>query len=131
MKTENFHKNCFACGIKSKYGLRLRFTLLDNEIITGKAKLTKHFQGYDGILQGGIISAILDSCMIHLFKMKYNLELKTAKLKICFRRPILINKDILVKGSDIKMREGHFYKANAKILIDELVYAEAEGYFRK
>ncbi len=131
MKNERFHKDCFACGVNSKYGLKLKFALLNDKTIAGKAKLTKHFQGYDGMLQGGIISAVLDSCMIHLFKMKYNLELKTAKLKICFRRPILINKDILVKGSDIKTRNDHFFKANAKILIDELVYAEAEGYFRK
>jgi hypothetical protein len=74
---KKFHKNCFVCGKHSKNGLKLKFILHNNNTLSGEFKISKDYQGYDGILHGGIITAILDSSMIHLFYMKEGIELKT------------------------------------------------------
>ncbi len=86
-------------------------------------------RGYDDILHGGIISTILDSAMVNLFYLKDGLELKTVRLNLRFIRPIPATKEITIYAAgDINRR--HFYKAKAKIMIDNIVFARAEGYFK-
>ncbi|MEW6041032.1 MAG: hypothetical protein AB1633_05885 [Elusimicrobiota bacterium] len=130
MSLKEFHKKCFACGRYSENGLKLEFKLIDNHTLFGKFKIQKKYQGYDNKTHGGIIGTILVSGMINLFYLKNNLELKTAKLNIRFRKPIPTEKSIIITAvADNNVH--HFYKANAEIKINNTVYAEAEGYFRK
>jgi predicted transcriptional regulator len=127
---KKFHKNCFVCGKHSKNGLKLKFILCNNNTLSGEFKISKDYQGYDGILHGGIITAILDSSMIHLFYMKDGIELKTAKLNMRFIKPVPVEETITIKAvacSDIR----HFYKAKSRIICCDTIFAEAEGYFRK
>jgi len=124
-----FHENCFVCGKHSENGLGLKFILHDDDTLSGEFKVSKEYQGYDGILHGGIITTILDSSMIHLFYMKDGIELKTVKLNIRFMRPIPVEETITVKATaDGDTR--HFYKARAQIMLSGKVFVEAEGYFR-
>jgi acyl-coenzyme A thioesterase PaaI-like protein len=127
---KKFHENCFICGKHSKNGLKLKFILRDNNTLSGEFKISKDYQGYDGILHGGIITAILDSSMIHLFHMKDGIKLKTAKLNIRFKKPIPAGETITIKAvadGDIQ----HFYKAKSQVILCDEIFAEAEGYFRK
>ena len=124
-----FHKNCFACGQHSGSGLKLEFMLHADNTLSGEFTISEEYQGYDGILHGGIIAAILDSSMIHLFHMKEGMELRTAKLNIRFIKPIPVEETITVKATaDADMH--HLYKARSQILICDTVFVEAEGYFR-
>ena len=124
-----FHKNCFACGQHSGSGLKLEFTLHADNTLSGEFTISEEYQGYDGILHGGVIAAILDSSMIHLFYMKEGMELRTAKLNIRFIKPIPVEETITVKATaDSDMH--HLYKARSQILICDTVFVEAEGYFR-
>lgn len=127
---KKFHENCFACGENSKFGLKLKFKLLENKTLFGTLNLQSDYQGYNNILHGGIVSVILDSSMVNLFYLKDAIELKTAKLNVRFIKPIPSNGVISIYAvADSSAR--HFYKASAQILIDNVVFAEAEGYFRK
>jgi predicted thioesterase len=58
------------------------------------------------------------------------LELKKAKLNIRFRKPIPIGTAVTISAVADNI-ERHFYKAKSQIVINNTVYAEAEGYFRK
>ena len=127
--TKKFHKKCFACGKESEFGLQLKFELQEDKSVCSQFKASHNYQGYDDILHGGIISTILDSAMVNLFYLKNGLELKTAKLNLRFIRPIPATKEIsicAVEESGIR----HFYKAKAKIMIDNVIFAKAEGYFK-
>jgi len=127
---KKFHENCFVCGKHSKNGLKLKFILHDNNTLSGQFKISKDYQGYDGILHAGIITAILDSSMIHLFHMKDGIKLKTAKLNIRFKKPIPAGETITIKAvADCDIQ--HFYKAESQIILRDTIFAEAEGYFKK
>lgn len=126
---KKFHKKCFACGKESEFGLQLKFKLQEDNSVCCKFKASNDYQGYDDILHGGIISTILDSAMVNLFYLKKGLELKTVRLNLRFIRPILATKEINISAiEDVNMKS--FYKAKAKIVIDNLVFARAEGYFK-
>jgi acyl-coenzyme A thioesterase PaaI-like protein len=127
---KKFHENCFICGQHYKNGLKLKFVLKEDQTIFGEFKISKDYQGYNGILHGGIITAILDASMIHLFHMRDGIDLKTAKLNIRFIKPIPVEETINIKAvADSNSR--HFYKAKSQIILSDTIFAEAEGYFRK
>jgi hypothetical protein len=128
--SKKFHEHCFVCGKHSKKGLKLKFVFHDNNSLSGNFKISDEYQGYDKILHGGIISAILDSSMVHLYYMLNGTQLKTAKLNIRFKKSIPTETTFTVIAiADETAR--HFYKAKSQIKIGDIVFAEAEGYFRK
>jgi len=125
-----YHENCFACGRKFQNGLGLQFRLVNDNAVSAEYSIKDDYQGYDNISHGGIISTILDSSMVNLFYLKDGLQLKTAKLTVKFRKPVPVGTKISIKAFS-ENDERHFYKARALISVDDFVYAEAEGYFRK
>ena len=97
MAFETYGK-CFVCGEENPGGLHLSF-----EIDKEKKTLTTTFvgnpvyQGYDGILHGGIISTLLDEAMAKLsYELGYGAV--TASLEIRFKHPAPILKPLHVSG---------------------------------
>lgn len=129
MTSKEFHKNCFACGEHSVNGLKLKFKLLDDGSLYSEFKINKNHQGYDNKSHGGIVSTILVSSMINLFYIKDGLKLSTARLNVRFRKPIPVEKAFIIK-TVVQQKIRHFYKAKSQIMIDDVVFAEAEGYFK-
>jgi acyl-coenzyme A thioesterase PaaI-like protein len=69
---------CFVCGQKNPIGLRLRFTARGDSVRT-EFTAGPRYQGYEGVLHGGIVAAALDDAMAQLFHMKGQASL-TARL---------------------------------------------------
>lgn len=97
MKFETYG-NCFVCGQNNPNGLRLNFEI-DEEKKTLKTTFvaTPTFQGWDGIVHGGIISTLLDEAMAKLvYELGY--QSVTASLEIKFKKPAPILEPLLVYG---------------------------------
>ncbi|MEA1927553.1 MAG: hypothetical protein U9N73_05055 [Candidatus Auribacterota bacterium] len=130
MRSKEFHKKCFACGEHTENGLKLKFELLDDGTLYSEFKINKKYQGYDNKSHGGIVSTILVSSMVNLFYIKNGLELSTARLNIRFRKPIPVEKTFAVT-TVVQGNIRHFYRAKSQIIIDDVVFVEAEGYFKR
>jgi len=97
MKFETYG-NCFVCGENNPNGLRLSFEI-DAQKKTLKTTFvaSRTFQGWDGIVHGGIISTLLDEAMAKLvYELGYHAV--TASLEIKFKKPAPILKPLLVYG---------------------------------
>jgi uncharacterized protein (TIGR00369 family) len=97
MKFETYG-NCFVCGENNPNGLRLSFQI-DKERQTLKTtfKASPTFQGWDGIVHGGIISTLLDEAMAKLvYELGY--QAVTASLEIKFKKPAPILEPLNVFG---------------------------------
>jgi len=57
---------CFACGSKNPIGLKLKFTLEEDNVLRTQFTPQKVHQGYKDIVHGGIIALILDEVMVNL-----------------------------------------------------------------
>ena len=113
MKFETYG-NCFVCGEKNSGGLRLCFEI-DKEKQALKTTFVADpiFQGYDGIVHGGIISTLLDEAMA---KLSYELgyDTVTASLEIRFKEPAPILQPLLVYGEILEVKKRRV-KARAHI----------------
>ncbi len=106
--------NCFVCGEKNPGGLRLTFQI-DEKKQTLRTSFTPSpvYQGYDGIVHGGILSTLLDEAMAKLsYELGYNAV--TASLEIRFKKPAPILEPLFVYGeiTDVK---GKLVRAKASI----------------
>jgi uncharacterized protein (TIGR00369 family) len=83
----NFHTNCFACGSNNGIGLGLTFYKHEDGTIFGNFFADPKFEGYSGIIHGGIIATLLDSAMTHCLLMM-GIPALTGRLSIRYSNPI-------------------------------------------
>ncbi len=97
MKFETYGK-CFVCGKNNPNGLRLSFEIdQEKKILKTTFVSSPTFQGWDGIVHGGIVSTLLDEAMAKLvYELGYHAV--TASLEIKFKKPVPILKPLLVYG---------------------------------
>jgi uncharacterized protein (TIGR00369 family) len=97
MKVE-YYGYCWICGEKNEGGLQLKFDL-DKGAKTIRTSFipTETYQGYDGIVHGGILSALLDEATAKLaFELGYNAV--TAMLNVRFKNPAKVRERLIIKG---------------------------------
>jgi acyl-coenzyme A thioesterase PaaI-like protein len=91
--------HCFVCGLENHNGLQLRFYETGPGEVTADYTVPDHFQGYPGVVHGGIVTAMLDEVTgrahMHgeLTRFMY-----TAKLEIRFRKNVPIGQPLRVVG---------------------------------
>ncbi len=102
MKLET-NGNCFVCGENNPNGLKLSFKI-DREKQTLKTTFvaSRTFQGWDGIVHGGILSTLMDEAMAKLvYELGY--QAVTASLEVKFKRPAPILEPLHVEGEVIEV----------------------------
>ncbi len=106
--------HCFVCGKKNKEGLQLEF-----EIDPAKKTLrtmfvpAAKFQGYDGIVHGGLIATLLDEAMAKLcYELGYHIV--TASLEVRFKNPAPVLQPYVVSAEIVEVRK-KFVKAKARV----------------
>ncbi len=113
MKFET-NENCFVCGKNNPNGLQLSFKI-DKEKQTLKSTFVASptFQGWDGLVHGGIISTLLDEAMA---KLVYDLgyEAVTASLEIRFKKPVPILEPLSIHGEITEVNK-RLIKAKAHV----------------
>jgi len=81
------HTQCIMCGDNNPMSLRLIFEPGASGDVSASFQGNSLLQGYNGILHGGVISAMLDSAMAHCLFHK-NIEAVTGELCIRFVTPV-------------------------------------------
>lgn len=104
MKDFNDNNYCFACGSANPQGLKLSFSYNDEsgEAISATV-FSRHFQGWENMLHGGIISTVLDEIMVKAAAYK-GFKCVTAALNVEFKNPAFIDKPYIIKGKVIGTR---------------------------
>jgi uncharacterized protein (TIGR00369 family) len=118
---------CFACGARNTVGLRLEFAWEGEDYVT-RFEVRPEFQGYQGIIHGGITATLCDEVMTRLIWAK-GTPAATARLRVEYRRPIPIGSCVTVRGRLVRTRlGGRLYETEATIhLADGALAAKATG----
>ncbi len=98
---------CFICGMENPVGLHLHFYETGPGMVETTYTAPEHFQGYPGVLHGGIVSAILDevSGRAHMGSDPATPRFMfTARLEIKYRRNVPIGRPLRIVGRAGKSR---------------------------
>ena len=121
-------KDCFVCGLENVHGLQLAFYKEGGDSIVVNYTVPERFQGYPGVVHGGIVTTMLDEILGRVFMFDDpNRFMFTAKLTTRYRHPVPIGEPLKMVGSVIKDR-GRIAEAKAELFgPDGSLLAEAEG----
>ncbi len=99
--------NCFGCSKNNVAGLKLNFVETENGI-ESEWKPDTRFEGYFGILHGGIQATLLDEIASWIINVKLDTAGVTSKLEIEYVKPVKLDscKNITLKAS-IESVEGN------------------------
>lgn len=121
------HRRCFACGAENPSGLHLRFVSLGEDEIRCQFLARSELQGYDGILQGGVVATLLDSVMTNVL-LQRGIAARTAELEIRFRSPVPVARRIIVRGK-LEDSRGRLHVVSSQILRGDKVLANGRAKF--
>ncbi|MCL4531497.1 MAG: PaaI family thioesterase [Chloroflexi bacterium] len=99
-------KMCFICGIENPVGLHLHIYETGPGVVEAAYIAPVHFQGYPGVLHGGIVAAILDeiSGRAHMGDADNPRFMFTGKLEIKYRKNVPVGKLLKIIGRAGKIR---------------------------
>ena len=121
---------CFVCGSNNNVGLKLNFKLdRENHQAICSTIITDEYQGWDGIVHGGIIASMLDGSMVYACK-SMDLSCFTAELTVRYKIPVPLNKQvkIIAKIKDqIQWMSYTLIYAEAIMEMDSIIAAKAKA----
>lgn len=94
---DTHHGGCIVCGSRNRQGLKLSFQTCPDGSIEGRFPCRRLFQGYNGLLHGGVISAVLDSAMTNCL-FAHGIIAVTGELTVRFLKPVLLADEALVQA---------------------------------
>lgn len=98
-----FRENkCFVCGLQNEDGLQLRFEKNSEGTSKARCVFAEKYQGYDNIVHGGLIAAVLDDTMAYAI-MGLGLMPVTAEMKIRYKKPTRVGEEITLEGKVTKV----------------------------
>ena len=123
------YQGCFACGMRNDAGLKLVFRLEGDEIVTEYTPEAR-FQGFPGVLHGGILATLLDEALSRTATAEGR-WMMTGKLEIRFRSAAPVGRRLRVAARTLASRARMLQAAAEIRLADEpeTVIATAEGTF--
>jgi acyl-coenzyme A thioesterase PaaI-like protein len=96
---------CFVCGLDNPVGLHLDFYQTIPGEVTVDFTAPDHYQGYPGVLHGGIAASILDETAGRsLMGINSPRFMFTAKMEVKFRRNVPVGQPLKAIGKAGKSR---------------------------
>ncbi|MBL6961949.1 MAG: PaaI family thioesterase [Anaerolineales bacterium] len=100
-------KMCFVCGLENPVGLKLNIYQIEPGVIEAIYIAPDHFQGYPGVLHGGIVATMLDE-MSGRALMGDPSEprfMYTGKIEVKYRGNVPINVPLRIVGKAGKSKK--------------------------
>jgi acyl-coenzyme A thioesterase PaaI-like protein len=99
-------RQCFVCGLENPVGLQLNIYQIEPGVIETTYTAPDHFQGYPGVLHGGIVATILDeiSGRAHMGSPSEPRFMFTGKLEVLYRKNVPTGQPLRIVGKAIKSK---------------------------
>lgn len=129
------HNACFGCGPANDRGLRIR-SIPDGDRVICHWTPQPHHEAFPGVLNGGIIGAILDchsnwTAAWHLMQLR-RLDTPpctvTAEFRVQLRRPTPSDRELTLSARPVGV-EGDIVTVESELSIDGTVYDRCTGTF--
>jgi len=123
------NKHCFVCGPQNPRGLKFKFDYnQDSDEVTADITFAEHFQGWAGVVHGGMVSTVLDEIMVKTTEAK-GLICVTAEIFVKFKNPARINTRYSCSGKITDIKRKLVYTESKMINSEKKLIAKASAKF--
>lgn len=117
---------CFTCGKDNPIGLKLEFFEQDGKCFSKKA-VPREFEGYEGIVHGGILTTMLDEVMVQCIRRIKGEHAVTARLDVRYRQPTPVGEMLTITGWE-ESRKNKFVRMKGTVALpDGTITVEASA----
>ena len=116
---------CFACGKGNPIGLKLDFRFEGEEYVT-EFEVRPEYQGWAGIVHGGLLATVLDESMARLLWEK-ELNAITGRLNVRYHDRLSVGESVTVRARITKQRSPLIETSAEALKTDGTVVAEARA----
>ena len=117
---------CFVCGLENPAGLHLRFYQTAPEEVTTYITVPEQFQGFPGVVHGGIVASMLDEaagrCLMGTEDQPRFMF--TAKLEVRYRQNVPVGQPLRIVGRSVRNKarmaecQSFIYDAQDRVLAE-------------
>lgn len=119
-------RNCFVCGVSNPFGLHLKFYETGPGEVTADTIIPEQYQGYPGVVHGGIVAAMLDEVSGRALMGSGDATrfMFTARLEVHYRKNVPVGERLQLIGRAGKSRgrsaaaSGSIYNAGGELLAE-------------
>ena len=120
--------NCFVCGLANPLSLHLRFYDTAPGEVTAQTTIGEHYQGYPGVVHGGIVAAMLDEAAGRAYLSGDSPRfMYTARLEIRYRHNVPVGVPLRLVGRAGRSKARTATATSALYLQDGALLAEADA----
>jgi uncharacterized protein (TIGR00369 family) len=105
---------CFGCSPNNENGLRLRFWLDGNEVVT-KWNPEKWMEGYTNVLHGGIQATLLDEISSWVVQTQCKTVGVTTSMEVSYRKPVFISEGEITLRASLSRNTSRIAEIEAKL----------------
>ncbi len=118
-------RECFVCGPENPVGLKAEF-VIDAMKMAARAQLAlgERYQGWRGVVHGGIIAALLDEAAIYACR-PISTHAVTAGLNVRFLRPVATGDEVAVVA-EVSARRRSLVTVVSRLFCRDQLMAEAD-----
>ena len=123
-------RSCFVCGRENEVSLKMSwYNDEEQQLVWSELMVPSHFNGYPGVVHGGIIAAILDetSGRALLINGDNDALMLTSHLELKYRRPTPTDQPLIAVGWIEKGGTKHAQVAGELRLPDGTVTAQCKA----
>lgn len=122
-------QDCLVCGRANPIGMQVQFVATLNGA-EATIKPAAQYQGYPGVLHGGMVTALMDDAMWWAVYATHRAITLTAEIHVRYKKPTPVEQELLVRAEVTAARANRLFVTAAKIIgPDGAVLAEATGKF--
>lgn len=121
---------CFGCGKLNDFGLQMEFRANpEGDGVWARVVPARRFEGYMGVLHGGVITAMLDEVMAWSLYRDSAWGM-TAQMQVRFRKPVVVDEPVIAIGHVVSQR-GRLFETRGELRreADDVLLAEATATF--
>ena len=118
--------HCFVCGAMNRIGLRVRPTIdAARQSASCSLAIPKEFQGWEGIVHGGILATLLDETCAYAARGLVE-HVVTAEITVSYKKPVPLATELLVTATVVSQRR-KIIEVKGRIEIGGEIYVEARA----
>ena len=126
MKELRDNERCYVCGKDNRAGLQAAFAVdTVGRTISGLFTPRTEHEGWEGIVHGGIVAALLDEAMVKL-AAHLGIPAVSAEITVKFKAPAAVGDQLSITGKIVKETR-RLIEAEATVTRGLVVIGEARG----